>query len=136
MKQLDYARLIPDIDIEEISEEDEAALQAIASTRQVDRLVQRLLMATLIISAVLFIAGGVWQAVAHLPPVHHVAQITELTHANGPDLLFSLGLIVLIISPILRLLGVAVGLARQGDWVFVVITLIVLAVMFAGLWIG
>ncbi|HEY63264.1 MAG TPA: DUF1634 domain-containing protein [Caldilineae bacterium] len=135
-RQIDYARLIPGIDVAEISEEDEAALRTIASTRQIDRIVQRLLMVTLVVSAILFIAGAIWQVVAHLPPVHHVTQIADLTHTNGPDLLFSLGLIVLIVSPILRLIGVAVGLAQQGDWAFVGVTALVLAVMLASLWIG
>ena len=134
MKERDYSKLIPNA--AEISEEDEAALEAMGSTRQTDRIVQRLLMITLIISAVLFTAGAIWQALAGLSPVHDVVPLADLPHAHGPSLLFSLGLIVLITSPVVRLIGVAIGLARQGDWAFVGVTVIVLTVMFASLWVG
>ncbi len=43
---------------------------------------------------------------------------------------------MLITSPVLRLIGVVIGLARQGDWKFVGVTIVVLGIVFSGLWIG
>ncbi len=135
VKEIDYSSVIPK-EVEWDEEEEAAALESITATRQVDRLVQRMLLATLLLSALLFLAGAIWQVAAGAPPVHQVVRLSDLPRANGPTLLFSLGLIVLIVSPVLRLIGVAIGLARQGDWKFVGVTIIVLGIVFSGLWIG
>lgn len=121
-----FASLIP------ITEQEE---EMIAAARRVDLMIQKLLLAVLIISGLFLIAGLIWQAIAGLPPVRHVLWITDWSQANRAEQLLSIGLAVLILSPMLRLIGVGVGLAQQRDWRFVLATALILVIMLAGIWL-
>ncbi|GAB4514893.1 MAG: hypothetical protein Kow0047_26860 [Anaerolineae bacterium] len=121
-----FASLIP------ITEQEE---EMIAAARRVDFMIQKLLLAVLIISGLFLIAGLIWQAIAGLPPVRHVLWITDWSQANRAEQLLSIGLAVLILSPMLRLIGVGVGLAQQRDWRFVLATALILVIMLAGIWL-
>jgi uncharacterized membrane protein len=112
------------------------------SERRMDEWMGRLLQAGVLLSAALVFAGGVRYVLLHdLPPTDYRhfagepgryrtlsgiwAEARQL-HARG---LIQLGLLVLIATPIARVLYSVIAFALQRDWKYVVITLIVLAVL-------
>jgi uncharacterized membrane protein len=46
------------------------------------------------------------------------------------------GILLLMLTPVLRVLLVTIGLALERDWVFTLVSLFVLAVLFSGAWLG
>ncbi len=98
----------------------------------VERMVRLVLLAGVAVSVVLMVGGLILLAVqgGGLPP--HVTPIGELPHelaAFEPAAYLSLGLIVLIFTPFVRVAGSIVAFAREGDRRYVLITSVVLAVM-------
>jgi uncharacterized membrane protein len=105
-----------------------------------------LLRGGVVLAAAVAFSGGVWHAVqagAGAPDlrVFH-GEPAELRSALGvfrgigaghPAALIQLGLLLLIATPVARVALAAVAFATQRDRTYVVITLIVLAVLAAGL---
>jgi len=46
------------------------------------------------------------------------------------------GLLLLMLTPVVRVAVVTVGLALEGDWTFTFVSLFVLAVLGAGIWLA
>ena len=110
-----------------------------ARTRLVNATVQRVLVAGLTVAAVLMLAGLAVVLAGHLAVPHDVLKLAPALrravrmHGDG---LLTLGLLMLILTPFLRVVGTALVFAWERDWRYVAITLLVLAVMIAGLFIG
>ncbi|MBU6469075.1 MAG: DUF1634 domain-containing protein [Gammaproteobacteria bacterium] len=87
--------------------------------------------------AIFFARGG-----THVPlnPSGKFSAIVERTLHNGAGLHASAfliaGIVVLLLTPIARLLSGVVMSARAHDWLYLMIGLIVLALLIAGLLIG
>jgi len=56
-----------------------------------------------------------------------------LLGASGP---LRWGILLLMLTPVARVLVVAVGLALERDWVFTLICLFVLGVLASGMWVA
>lgn len=92
------------------------------SPGSMDDSVGKLLLIGVVIASVL-IALGVLGMVLNLQP----AQASQLITA---------GLVVLMLTPILRVATALWIYVREGDFVFAAISLIVLLVLVAGIWMG
>jgi len=110
-----------------------------ADDRAVDRLVRRVLTVGLIAGAALLVAGFVIWAVrgGTLPasvqgPVQAVRSMGRLE----PVGFFSAGLLVIILTPFVRVAGTIVVFLRGRDWVYSAVTATVLLTMIAGLLVG
>jgi uncharacterized membrane protein len=116
---------------------------------QVEQLVGRLLQFGVLLAALVVLLGGIVYLVRHglEPPEHHVfrGEPPELRglwrigtsaaefHSRG---IIQLGLVLLIATPVARVILTVVSFWRQRDYVYVGITLIVLAVLLFSLMSG
>ena len=98
----------------------------------IERVVNRVLTAGIVLTVVLLAAGLVLSIAegqglpSHVVPL---ADLASLLPALDPAAYLSLGLIVLIATPFVRVAGSIVAFARQRDRRYVLITAVVLAVM-------
>ena len=105
----------------------------------VERMVHAVLLGGVVVSVALMLAGLVLLAVRGGPMPNHVETPGELTHglvALRPAAYLSLGLIVLIATPFVRVAGSIVAFAREHDRRYVLITSAVLAVMCLSVLLG
>jgi uncharacterized membrane protein len=113
---------------------------------QLEQLLGNLLRAGVLTSAAVVLAGGVVYLLQHGAgaPGHHVfrGEPAELRHLGGivrgaltgrGPALIQLGLVLLLATPLLRVVSSLAGFALQRDRVYVVVTLIVLAILLYGL---
>jgi len=105
----------------------------------IERMVSRVLTVGIAVSVALMAVGlvlGVWDAEG-LPA--HVVPLVDLPAALGsldPAAYLSLGIIVLIATPFVRVAGSTIAFAREHDRRYVLITAVVLAVMCLSVVIG
>jgi uncharacterized membrane protein len=98
----------------------------------VERMVSRVLRAGIAVSVTLMAIGLVLGVFADEGMPSHVVPLVDLYSGLGaldPAAYLSLGLIVLIATPFVRVGGSIVAFARQHDRRYVLITAVVLAVM-------
>ena len=117
-----------------------------SSDQRVDLIMSRLLRTGVIVSALLVFAGGVLFLLRHPTPVtdyrHFQGEPAEFRtvpgifhdalafHGRG---LIQLGLLLLIATPIARVAFSVVAFSYQRDWMYVLVTLIVLGLLFFSL---
>ena len=98
----------------------------------IDRVVQGTLVAGVAVSAALLVAGLVLTALGHggVPDatLSIGAAFRGLLHGE-PDAYYTLGLVVMILTPFVRVIGSVVAFAVERDWRYVGVTATVLAVM-------
>ena len=105
-----------------------------------------LLRTGVIIAALIVFAGGVWflaqssgarkdyRTFRGLPvELNHVPQIFHGAMTWQPLAVIQLGILVLIATPVARVLFSMLGFALQRDWMYVSVTAIVLALLLYGL---
>jgi uncharacterized membrane protein len=66
-------------------------------------------------------------------PLRSVTGILREALALHPDGIIQAGLLILIATPVLRVVFSLFGFARQRDWLYVLLTILVLAVLSVGL---
>jgi uncharacterized membrane protein len=101
-----------------------------------------LLRTGVIIAALIVLAGGIWflaqssgarkdyRTFRGVPAeLSHVPQIFHGAVAWQPLAVIQLGILVLIATPVARVLFSMLGFALERDWMYVVITAIVLALL-------
>jgi len=98
----------------------------------IERMVSRILMTGIAVSVALMAIGlvlGLFDKQGMATHVVPLADLPSLLRSFDPAAYLSLGLIVLIATPFVRVLGSVVAFAREGDRRYVLITAVVLAVM-------
>lgn len=103
------------------------------------RVVERLLLVAVVICVVLMTLGVVLAALAGegLPRmVLPLAAIPAGLLGGDPAAYLSLGLLVLVAIPVVRVVGGLVGFALERDWRYVAVTTAVLVVMAVSLLLG
>ena len=111
-----------------------------AEQHPVERWTSHSLKAGVLVSGVVMIAGLVWYAVRAFAaplPLHNptIAQLLHdlLTGSLDPFTLMYIGLILLMLTPFLRVLTAVVGFAVQKDRTFVFVSLTVFFFLIAEL---
>ena len=108
-------------------------------SRRVTRAVQWTLGVGLAVSALLMLAGLVGSLAAgrRLPKavLEPGPALSHALHLHAAGLL-SLGLLVLILTPFLRVAGTLVVFLRGHDWRYTAVTAVVLTVMIVSLFVG
>jgi len=105
----------------------------------VERVVHRVLGLGIVVSVVLLAAGlllGVVRGQALQPRALHVGDLLSGLASLEAAAYISLGVIVLIATPFVRVAGALVAFAHQRDRRFVAVTALVLAVMCVSVLVG
>lgn len=116
------------------------------SDQRIDLIMSRLLRTGVLLSAIFVLAGGVLYLVRHPTPVtdyHHfqgepaefrtVPGIFHEALAGHGRGLIQLGLLLLIATPIARVAFSVVAFLYERDWLYALVTLIVLGLLFFSL---
>ncbi|MCS7220642.1 MAG: DUF1634 domain-containing protein [Anaerolineae bacterium] len=109
------------------------------ATRDLNEMVHWVLVVGLLVSAFLMLVGLTMELWLHrslpatvVPPAEAIRRAISL-HPSG---FLSLGLLTLILTPLLRVVGSLIVFAWERDGRYVVITGLVLIVMLVSLWVG
>lgn len=104
-----------------------------------NRFVSRMLSTGLLVAVVLLLAGAVVMLVRPDLPLLHEASIADMPRALAalePGGFFELGLVVLVATPVARVIALGVGFARRREWMFVSFSAVVLALLALGALLG
>ena len=104
-----------------------------------NQVVHNLLLIGLGISTVLMVAGVVLQIISGdpLPQIMIPPQMIFADLLKGlPDGFFTLGLMMLIATPILRVAGSVIIYARERDWRYTLVTGVVLTIVILSIILG
>ncbi len=103
--------------------------------RELDLIIARILRGGVLLSAAIVLAGGVWylaESGGTRPPFGHFAGlpgIRALAHLPAPEVVILVGLLLLIATPVARVVFSMIAFAMEKDWTYVGITAIVLGVL-------
>lgn len=111
--------------------------------RQAELAISHVLRGGVVISAAIILLGVVWfylqMAItghATLTYPHTVVEVAQQLAQGDPLALVALGLLILLLTPILRVAISIVIFALERDWLYTVITLIVLLILLVSLLLG
>ena len=102
---------------------------------EVDVLIARILRGGVSLSAATVMAGGIWYLLdsggsrpdySHFQQVHGIGALLTLP---APELVILSGLLMLVATPVARVVFSVFAFAAERDWMYVVFTLIVLAIL-------
>jgi uncharacterized membrane protein len=103
---------------------------------RLEQIVGNLLRAGVVLAAAVVLAGGIWYLIlSGGKPIEYskfqpsVRDIHAVAHLPGPEAVILAGLLILIATPVARVVLSLVGFAAERDWQYVVCTVIVLAVL-------
>lgn len=115
---------------------------AVLTDDEFDRILGRVLRAGVILAAAVVLAGAAIYLVrhGHEQPMYHVFRgepgdlrsirgiVSDTLAARGRGII-QLGLLLLIATPIARVVFSVAGFVRQRDWMYVLVTSVVLALL-------
>ncbi len=114
--------------------------------RAMEEFLGKLLRIGVSLSALVVAAGAVWYLIRHAsehpdysrfhgtpPNLLRVSAVFSGIAAGHSQSLIQLGLLLLIATPVARVVFSLILFARERDWTYVAITIVVLAVLVAGL---
>jgi uncharacterized membrane protein len=107
--------------------------------RGLDQAIHKLLVVGLVISVALILFGLFLDLTLHreIPTsIPHLAEIFTRVTALRPSGFLSLGLLVLIITPVVRVLGSFLAFVYERDWRYAAITFVVLVVVTLSIVLG
>lgn len=107
--------------------------------RQLEHSVHWTLLAGLAASAVLLVAGillTLMQGPQTSPPHESLGELLRRSAQLQGQSVTTVGLLVLMITPILRVVVLLVGWTKRRDWIFAAVALAVLALLAVSLMIG
>ncbi|HKW22197.1 MAG TPA: DUF1634 domain-containing protein [Ktedonobacterales bacterium] len=111
--------------------------------RQAELAISHVLRGGVVISAAIILLGVVWfylqMAIAgHATLIypHTVVEVAQQLARGDPLALVALGLLILLLTPILRVAISIIIFALERDWLYTVITLIVLLILLVSLLLG
>ena len=112
---------------------------AVRSHRDIDLVVRRSLIVSLAVGLAFLLVGLALAAMGRGEIPSDVSGLQEAWR-SAADLQAEgfcvLGILVVIVTPFVRVIGSAVVFAHDRDWRFVLVTLAVLAVMVVTVWLG
>ena len=111
--------------------------------RQAELAISHVLRGGVVLSAAIILLGVIWfylqmamtgQATLTYP--HSVIEVAQELAQGDPLALVTLGLLILLLTPILRVAISILIFALERDWLYTVITLIVLLILLISLLLG
>ena len=103
---------------------------------RLERIIGALLRTGVILSAAVVLAGGIWYLASSadaVPPYRHfqphVRGVHALAELPPATALILVGMLILIATPVARVVFALVGFALEGDRAYMVITGVVLVVL-------
>jgi uncharacterized membrane protein len=111
----------------------------VQQTRDLNDAVHRILVVGLVVSTALLLSGLILALLSGQPLPTTMLPLSEAWQqalALQPAGLLSLGLLALLITPIVRVIGSAIVFTWERDWLYTTITLTVLAVMIVSVIVG
>jgi uncharacterized membrane protein len=110
-----------------------------STSHQLEHGVHRVLLGGVVVSAALLIAGlTITLATGRESVAHHdslLAVASAAARLDGPALTV-LGLLALMVTPILRVIVLAIGWSLARDWRFAAVALVVLGTLIVSMTIG
>ena len=97
---------------------------------RLEQMIGKLLLAGVSLSAAVVLAGGVWYLAVNgmaMADYHNFHQ--QASGMGGPQRVILAGLLILIATPVARVILALVAFALEGDRMFVAISAVVLAVL-------
>jgi uncharacterized membrane protein len=113
--------------------------QEIKARRELNEVVHRMLILGLVLSTLCLFAGLGLSAITHhaLPSkVSGLRQILDGLKRASPPSFLNLGILLLIATPVLRVLGSLVEFAEKRDWRYVLVTSVVLIILAISVAVG
>ena len=98
---------------------------------RLELLIANLLRAGVISAAATVFAGGVWYvaSTAIEPPYRSFVPASLIAGRPAPEMLIAAGLLLLVATPVARVVFALVGFALERDWLYVGLTAVVLAIL-------
>lgn len=118
---------------------DDEARRVEANVRKINAMVHWLLIIGLTAAAVLMVTGVLLGLAAGQGLPEAMVPLSNLTAELllfNPAAFLSLGLLMLIATPILRVAGSILGFAIERDWRYTLITLVVLVIVLISIFLG
>jgi uncharacterized membrane protein len=115
------------------------AARAAAERRELDAVVHRLLIVGLAASSLLMVLGLVLDMVLHRQMPTAIPDLGEMLArviAGRPSGFLSLGLLVLLATPIVRVIGSMATFVYERDWRYAAVSLIVLLIVILSVVLG
>lgn len=112
--------------------------QAEGSTR-LNVTISRVLAGGLALSMTLLVTGGVMVVVGRGPSLSAATSIADMPRALAalePGGFLDLGLVVLLATPVARVVALAAGFARRRAWIFCAMSVLVLALLGLSAYLG
>ncbi len=111
--------------------------------RQAELAISQVLRGGVLISAAITLLGVVWfylrMAITGRAPLtypHSIVEVAqELAHGE-PLALIALGLLILLLTPIVRVAISIIVFALERDWLYTIITMVVLLILLVSLLLG
>ena len=94
-------------------------------------IIANLLRAGVISAAAVVFAGGIWYvAASHAEPDYRVFQPAPFfAGRTGPEITIAIGLLLLVATPVARVIFSLIGFAAERDRLYVALTAIVLCIL-------
>lgn len=113
--------------------------QGVDMIHRLDRMVSRVLAVGLVLAVALMVTGAVLALVGQGPSPPSELSVSDLPRALAavePEGFLTLGLLVLLATPIARVLALVVGFARAKSRIFCYMSAIVLVVLALSAYLG
>jgi uncharacterized membrane protein len=106
---------------------------------ELNRTIARVLAVGLFSAVALLLAGAILALAGRGPSPAHEVSIVDVPRAIAalePSGFLHLGLLVLLATPVARVVALGVGFGRRGSWVFCGLSVFVLAVLALSAYLG
>ncbi len=113
--------------------------QEVKTRHELNDVVHRMLILGLILSTVVLFAGLALSAIYHRPLPTKVSGFREMLEGlktGSPPSILSLGILLLIATPVFRVVGSLVEFLIKRDWRYALITFSVLVILAASVFVG
>ena len=94
-------------------------------------IIANLLRTGVVSAAAVVFAGGVWYVASGEgePDYHAFHANAFLSGRAGPEFVIAIGLLLLVLTPVARVVFSLIGSAAERDWLYVGLTALVLAIL-------
>jgi uncharacterized membrane protein len=107
--------------------------------RRLARPLSRLLLVGLLLAILLMLVGAVLAVAGPDDPVARESSIVDLPRGLAdaePGAFFNLGLLILLATPVVRIIALVATFSRRRAWVFTCVSVVVLAVLALSVFLG